>query len=140
MEKKQFLSIAREFFREKGCQIIKNSRFIYQGLDFDVKFEMTHSNFGEYYYLDYFIYLHGANIYYSKSLSCTSGRLKVMKTYEIYYLEIDANIFAQRLEKAFDAVLKPIFEQGLPYIVHMWKKDLCQFYGDAERYLKSIDK
>ena len=140
MEKKQFLSIAREFFREKGCQIIKNSRFIYQEPDFDVKFEMTHSNFGEYYYLNYFIYLHGANIFYSKSASCTSGRVKVMETYEMFYLEIDPNVFARRLEKAFDAVLKPIFEKGFPYIVYMWKKNICHFYGDAERYLKSIDK
>ena len=140
MEKKQFLSIAREFFREKGCQIIKNSRFIYQEPDFDVAFEMTHSNFGEYYYLDYFIYLHGANIFYSKSPPYTSGRLKVMKTNEIYYLDIDPSIFAKRLEKAFDAVLEPIFEKGFPYIVYMWKKNICQFYGDAELYLKSIDK
>ena len=127
MEKKQFLSIAREFFREKGCQIIKNSRFIYQEPDFDVEFEMTHSNFGEYYYLDYFIYLHGANIFYPKSMPYTSGRLKVMKTNEIYYLDIDPSIFAKRLEKAFDAVLKPIFEKGFPYIVYMWKKKSLRF-------------
>ena len=140
MDKKQFLSIAREFFREKGCQIIKNSRFIYQEPDFDVEFLMFHSNYGEYYYLEYFFYLHGMDSYYPKSLESSSGRVKVMEKWEIEYLEINPEVFAERLEKAFDAVLKPIFEQGMQYVVELWKKHKCLFFPDAVKYLKSIDK
>ena len=140
MEKKQFLSISRNFFRENGCQIIKGSRFIRQMATFDVEFQMMHSNFGEYYYLQYYFYLHGANSCYPTTWACSSSRIKVMDTWEIYYLEIDPNDFLAKLEKAYSDTLKPVFELGEPYIVELWKNKKVTFIGDAPNYLQSIDK
>ncbi len=109
MDKKQFLLIARNFFKEKGCQIIKNSRFIYQSEAFDVEFQMMHSNFGEYYYLSYYFYSHGMGSYYPTSDECASGRVSdLMSTPEIYYLDIEQDDFSKRLERVFDEELKPI--------------------------------
>lgn len=109
MEKKQFLAIARRFFKEKGCQIIKNSRFVYQTVKFDVEFQMMRSNFGEYYYLQYYFYFHEMGIYYPTPLFSATGRVeRLMQSSEIYYWDIEPEEFSKCLEAAFDEELKPI--------------------------------
>ena len=141
MDKKQFLSISRKFFKEKGCQIIKNSRFIYQTEEFDVEFQMMHSNFGEYYYLSYYFYLHGMGSYYPTSDECASGRVSdLMSTPEIYYLDIEQDDFSKRLERVFDEELKPIMEQGLSYIMKLWKSQKLLLFAGTTKYMQSLEK
>lgn len=141
MDKKQFLSISRRFFKEKGCQIIKNSRFIYQAEKFDVEFQMMHSNFGEYYYLQYYFYFHEMGIFYPTPLFSATGRVeRLMQSSEIYYIDIKPEEFSKRLEEAFDKELKPIMEQGLPYIVYLWKTEKCMFFRGSKEYMQSLEK
>lgn len=141
MEKNKLLSITRKFFKEKGCQIIKRTSWVYQTESFDVEFHMLHSYFGQYYYLDYYFYLHGIGAYYPDSSFSASGRVNdLMDTPEIYYLEVDPNDFAQRLERAFNEELLPISVQGLPYVVRLWQKNEGLFFRGTGAYMESLAK
>lgn len=53
MEKKEFLNANREYFKSIGFQTLKKSKFYYDSEKLTLRVNLFHSNYGEYYCVEY---------------------------------------------------------------------------------------
>ena len=122
MEKKEFLDVSREYFKSIGFQTLKKSKFYYDSKDLILQVYLTHSNFCESFYIDYYVGIKdlnpALNISNFESHIDAQGRFgEGQYQVEIEYEKITLNKYVEILEKQTKIHIRPIINNSLKAIL-----------------------
>ncbi len=120
MEKKEFLDISREYFKQLGFQSLKKSKFYYYAKELALCVWLQHSDYSEIYYINYDIQLKALhnNEQCDGSICDVRGRLVSARDrgFMVEYLLWNTDDYLKVLDELSKKQIVPIMEQGVKYV------------------------
>lgn len=144
MDKKEFLDVSREYFRSIGFQILKKSKFYYDSDKLTLRVDLFHSNYGEYYCVEYVFRIKKLHPQVIDPLNnevwdTLTGRIVYNrnKGFPIEYQLWDKEDYISTLKELAQKQLFPIMQYDIKYIKKLAKN--CESV-DAYILFKNDDK
>lgn len=114
------MDVSREYFKSIGFQTLKKSKFYYESNELVLRVELFHSNFGEYYYIDYFIILKSLHndVVFEDLNGDVSGRVVFdeKKCFDIKYTLLKKEEYLNALKNLSNKQILPIIKDGINYV------------------------
>lgn len=128
MEKKEFLDINREYFKSIGFQTLKKSKFYYDSDKLTLRVKLFHSNYGEYYCVEYdfrlkILHSEIGSEFNDNIWDTVTGRLVYSrdKGFPIEYQSWDKEDYIHTLKPLAQKQLFPIMQYDIKYIKKLAK-------------------
>lgn len=120
MEKKEVLTISKSYFKSLGFQTLKKNKYYFESDDLILRVWVDHSDFGEYFYIDYSIRLKALHIgeVFDDYDWDIGGRLifNRNKCFEVEYSSLNQDDYLKTLKELSEKQIVPIMQNGISFI------------------------